>query len=266
MAVAPHTPGPLALVGSGEFLPVMDETDLAVLARIGGPAAARVVVLPTASGLEEPSSPERWMSLGLDHFRRLGAQADAVEILTREDAHDRRWLPVLAKANFFYFSGGSPQHLIETLAGSPAWETIRACHLAGAVLAGCSAGAMALGGLTSGPHALRSNPDVTWLPALGLLPGLIVLPHFDRLIHYIGEQALRRAIAAVPAGMVLAGIDEETALLRLDAHHGEDGRGAWQVSGRQSVSLYSAAGDKPAVYQAGQIVLLNLGQPESEEA
>lgn len=265
MAVPPM-PGPLALVGSGEFLPVMDETDLALLARIGGPTAARVVVLPTASGLEEPSSPERWMSLGLDHFKRLGAQADAVEILTREDAHDRRWLSTLAGANFFYFSGGSPQHLIETLAGSPAWKTIRARHQDGAVLAGCSAGAMALGGLTSGPHALRSNPEVTWLPALGLLPGLIVLPHFDRLIHYIGEQALRRAIAAVPSGMVLAGIDEETALLRLDDPHAEDGRTTWQVSGRQSVSLYTAAGDKPAIYKAGQIVPLDLGQPESEEA
>src|SRR5215470_4212369 len=148
--------GPIALVGSGEYLPQMEEVDRRLLERVGG-ASARVVVLPTAAGLEEPASPRRWADAGIRHFARLGAQAQAVDILVRDDAFDERWLPLLQAADFIYFSGGSPSHLIETLVDSPAWDAIRARHAAGAVLAGCSAGAMAFGRYTLQPRRLWSK-------------------------------------------------------------------------------------------------------------
>lgn len=50
--------GALALVGSGEYLPQMDQIDRFLLDTIGGAAGAKVVLLPTASGLEL-GSPER---------------------------------------------------------------------------------------------------------------------------------------------------------------------------------------------------------------
>ena len=78
-------------------------------------------VLPTAAGLEEPGSPRRWMQLGLDHFTRLGAQVSAAAILSKEDAHDPQWLELLNAADFIYYSGGNPQHLIATMSSSPAW-------------------------------------------------------------------------------------------------------------------------------------------------
>lgn len=45
-------PGTVALLGSGEYLPVMNEIDTYLLQTIGGAPAARVALLPTASGLE----------------------------------------------------------------------------------------------------------------------------------------------------------------------------------------------------------------------
>src|SRR2546423_1673691 len=137
MAQTPPSTGPLAMLGSGEYTPAMDETDLALLDRSGGRAAARVVVLPTAAGLEEPSSPRQWLQRGLDHFARLGVQVDGVPILTRADAHDHQWLTLLEAATLIYFSGGSPQYLVEMLSGTPAWATIVARHGQGAALAGC---------------------------------------------------------------------------------------------------------------------------------
>ena len=149
----PAATGPIALVGSGEYLPQMENIDRLLLEHVGG-TSARVVVLATAAGLEAPTSPQRWSRMGVEHFARLGARATPVGILVRDDAFDPRWLSVLEAADFIYFSGGSPQHLIQTLENSPAWEVIRARHAAGAVLAGCSAGAMAFGALTLQPRAL----------------------------------------------------------------------------------------------------------------
>jgi len=251
------TPGPVALVGSGEYLPVMEETDLALLERVGGPAQARVVVVPTASGLEHADSPRRWMSMGLQHFKRLGAQVEAVAILNHDDADDPRWLPPLEAADFIYFSGGSPRHLVQSLAGTRAWEVVRGRYEAGAVLAGCSAGAMALGGLTSSPRAMSADQPVAWLPALGVLPRLIMFPHFDRVVHFIGAELLERAVRSAPPGMTLLGVDEETALVRLSPANGAAGEAGWQVMGRRGVTVFGADGHR-TTYGPGATLSLRL--------
>jgi cyanophycinase len=226
--------GPIALVGSGEYLPQMEDVDRQLLAYVGG-SQARVVVLPTAAGLEEPSSPRRWAESGIRHFTRLGAHVDAANILVREDAFDQRWLPLLEQADFVYFSGGNPRHLIDTLVGSPAWATIAARHAAGAVLAGCSAGAMAFGGLTLQPRRLWDSSSASledsWYPALGLLPGIVTLPHFDRWAARMGQATLKRLAASLPPDVVLIGVDEDTGLVNFDSLP------IWHVLGRQGVSI-----------------------------
>ena len=248
----PPRPGPLALVGSGEYLPVMEDTDRALLEQVGG-AVPRVVVLPTAAGLEEPGSPARWARMGLDHFRRLGAHVEAVPILRRDDALDPRWSALLEGANLVYFSGGDPRHLVETMRDTPAWEAIHRRHLAGAALAGCSAGAMAVCALIPGAlRMLASTEHPEWRPALGMVPNLAVLPHFDRMARFTGPDGLDRALAALPAGTILLGIDEDTALVRgLDPGDPD----TWEVTGRQSVSVY--AGQVPPLrYTAGERLTL----------
>lgn len=261
-------PGPIALVGSGEYLPVMNQTDRALLERVGGPAAARVVVLPTASGLEDLSSPQRWIRLGLDHFKALGARVAAAEILTRDDTHDPRWLPLLEAADMIYFSGGSPQHLVATMAGSPAWDAIRRRYEAGAVLAGCSAGAMAFGGVTAAPGAVRAGHELVWQQALGVLPRLVVLPHFDRMASYVGQDRLKQTVQAVPPGMTLIGVDEHTALVRdMDMDMAsqpqpqaqpQGATSSWTVMGSQTVCVFSAVTGDAVVYQAGETVTLEV--------
>jgi cyanophycinase len=245
--------GPIALVGSGEYLPQMEDIDRMLLERVGG-GSARVVVLATAAGLEAPASPQRWSRMGVEHFARLGARVQPIGILVRDDAFDPQWLPLLEAADFIYFSGGSPQHLIQTLENSPAWDVIRTRHAAGAALAGCSAGAMAFGALTMQPRGLwRRGPGEgddasrtpNWYPALGLLGRVIVLPHFDRMASRMGREALALLAASVPVGLTLIGVDEDTALVRIDdgpqAH--SNGPSRWQVMGRRGVSVFTADGE-----------------------
>jgi cyanophycinase len=255
--------GPIALVGSGEYLPQMDNVDRMLLERVGG-ASARVVVLATAAGLEAPASPQRWTRMGVQHFARLGARAEPVDILVRQDALDPRWLPVLEAADFIYFSGGSPIHLIQTLENSPAWDVIRARYAAGAVLAGCSAGAMAFGAVTLQPRALwrRAPGDSAastapkWYPALGLLERLIVLPHFDRMAARMGRETLALVAASVPVGLTLIGIDEDTALVRIHDGPSSARPDLWRVLGRQGVSIFTADGE--VHHEAGASIRLQF--------
>ena len=77
-------PGPIALVGSGEYLPVMAPVEAALLA--GRPA--RYVQLPTAAAEEGPGSVARWVALGAEQAQRLGVEAVPVMVLDRATADD----------------------------------------------------------------------------------------------------------------------------------------------------------------------------------
>jgi cyanophycinase-like exopeptidase len=240
----------MALVGSGEYLPQMETTDRFLLDTLGGPAAARVAVIPTASALE-PGMPERWNNMGVAHFRALGARVTPVLLLTRDDAHDERVLADLRGADMYYFSGGNPEHVIEALRDTPAWQIIRDGHLAGAVLAGCSAGAMMLGGYTLSVRAVLRGQPPRWLPALGVAPGVAVMPHFDRVADFTGAELFRSILASAPGDVTLVGVDEDTALV-----HIPDGAAPrWQVLGRQTVSVFDGEGGR-ALYQVGDSVPL----------
>jgi cyanophycinase len=244
-------PGALALVGSGEYTLAMNETDRLLLDSLNVSRAARVALLPTASALEQ-GAPERWNRMGIEHFAALGAQVVPLMLLTRDDAADPQIVAALHAADLFYFSGGDPQHLVETLRGTPSWDTIRERHAGGAVIAGCSAGAMMLGGYTLGIRALMNGQPPQWPGALGLLPHIAVMPHFDRAAQFIGEERFRALIAAAPAGVMLVGVDEDTALLHLPT-------AGWRVLGRQTVSVFDGTGGR-AIYHAGDHVLLGNGR------
>jgi cyanophycinase-like exopeptidase len=191
----------LALAGSGEFLPTMADVDRELLRLAPG---NRVAILPTAAGLEDPAA---WGRMGVAHFEGLGAIAVHVPLHRRQDAFDPQILKALAASDVFYLSGGLPDHLVDSLLGSPAWDTISGRLAAGAALAGCSAGAMAMGGWTV---RVAAEPW-GWQPGLGVLSGWAVLPHFDHAPDRPG--LIEGMLAALPPVEHLLGIDEDTVLL-----------------------------------------------------
>ncbi|HNP73422.1 MAG TPA: Type 1 glutamine amidotransferase-like domain-containing protein [Kouleothrix sp.] len=249
METQPSQPGAIALVGSGEYLPQMLDIDRFLLSTLAS-AAPRVALLPTASGLEL-GMPERWNTMGVDHFRALGVAATPVHLVGAPDAADEPVLAALRGADMYYFSGGNPEYVIETLRGTPAWQIVHSAWRAGAVLAGCSAGAMMLGGYTLSVRSVMRGDAPRWLPALGVVPELVLMPHFDRVADFAGQAMFRAILASAPAGLTLVGVDEDTALVRT----GTPGSWRWQVLGRQSVSVFSTAGER-ARYHAGDDVPL----------
>jgi cyanophycinase len=215
--------GRLILAGSGEFTPAMDDLDREILAGIGKPRA-RVAVVPTASGLED--TPETWAALGKTHFVALGADVVPVMVLRRDDARDQRWIDALRDVDWIYFSGGSPQHAINVLAGTPFWDEVLRRHRSGAVLAGSSAGAMMLGEKSYAPDdfdAAGLPQRVSIRDGLGVLGGHFVVPHFD-LLSQLPPERVHAWVVAWPKGFRGIGIDEDTAVI--------EGTNGWTVRGR----------------------------------
>ena len=70
-------PGPVALVGAGEFLAPMVEFDRGLLEAIGRPRP-RVAILPTASAPDGESTFRTWAEMGVEHFTSLGAEVEPV--------------------------------------------------------------------------------------------------------------------------------------------------------------------------------------------
>ncbi|MGH2458704.1 MAG: Type 1 glutamine amidotransferase-like domain-containing protein [Chloroflexota bacterium] len=229
--------GTVALVGSGEFLPTMDPVDRALIARLAEPP--RVAIVPTASAPDGDAVFERWLRMGVEHFTRLGAEATPIPLRTRADADDPALAEGIAKANFVYLSGGKPTYLRETFDGTACWRAITEVYHRGGVLAGCSAGAMVLGGTM-----LRFRPVPGPADGLGLLPGILIIPHFDEFRVNPGP-----FLGLLPEHVTVVGVDGGTALV--------GSPGQWTVEGKGSVTVFE--GSNRLRYLAGQAVPIRTG-------
>ena len=218
-------PGPLALVGSGEYLPQMADIEARLLA--GRPP--RYVQLATAAVPDGPAVVERWHNLGIAQAERLGVEPVVVPVNDRADADDPAMAAQIAGAGLVYLSGGDPSYLAETLRDSAVWAAIVTAWRSGSALAGCSAGAMAL---TSWVPRIRT-PDKEGTAGLGLLPYLRVIPHFDTFAAHV-PGLVERFLEPYDPEVTVIGVDEETALVGGPQH--------WTVEGRQSVWLLSPDG------------------------
>lgn len=215
--------GTLALVGAGEFLPSMQTVDRELLLRSGGD---RVVILPTASAPDGSVVFERWASMGVKHFKDLGARAVAVRAMSREDCLLSEIAAQIEAADLIYFSGGKPDYLYRALEGTLAWHAALRVLERGGIVAGCSAGAMILGAFIP-TFRLRQLPGRTalWGAAFGLVPDSVIIPHFNEMPRAM----LRAWIAVRPSGTRALGIDSGTALV---------GRpGDWRILGTGGVTV-----------------------------
>lgn len=207
-------PGPLALVGGAEWREGCT-FDRALLAESG---AEEVLVLPTAAAYEHPERAVEWAT---EWFAGLGAKVRGLMVLARPDAEDDANVAAIRDARFLYLSGGSPLHLRSVLKDSAAWDALTQAWQGGAVLAGSSAGAMALCDPMVDPRG------GAFTLGLGLVAQVAIIPHHDT---WSPEKA-KRTITLAPKGLSVVAVDERTALIR--GRHG-----AWSVDGVGSVVVF----------------------------
>jgi cyanophycinase-like exopeptidase len=233
--------GLIALLGSGEYLPVMDEVDSYLLANCGADAKARkprVVCLPTAAGQEGPKSVSRWSNMGVEHFTRLGAEVQALPIIDAQSANDPKYALAVGNADIIYFSGGNPSYLYATMKDSLVWQAGQKAWARGAVYAGCSAGAMILG--TEMPDFRAAGIRST--VAFGILPIASLMPHFNAMPLF-GKPLVATLRRRLREGEIMLGVDEDTAIV---GRRGEE----WTVMGKSKAHVFTR--DESRSYSAGE--------------
>jgi cyanophycinase len=224
MDVNSEQAGPIALVGSGEYLPVMADIEAGLIA--GRPS--RYVQIATAAVPDGPQVVDRWHRLGVEQAQRIGVTPVTVPVATRDDANDPDIVAMLDGAGLIYLSGGNPNFLAETLSGTALWAAIQAQWRAGAALAGCSAGAMVMAAWLP---TIR-HPREGGTPGLGLLPHVRVIPHFDAFMKRMPDIATRFLVGREDK-VTVVGVDEETAIV--------GGPEEWTVQGRSSAWILKGA-------------------------
>jgi cyanophycinase len=231
-----NSPGALALVGSGEYLPDLAHIEGALLDDGVNRGRRRLFVqIPTAAGRESSERLAYWERLGKEQAQRLESEWFSVPVHGEKEmqAPASEWSAAIAEAGLIYFSGGDPGHLVRTWRGSELWSAVEIAWRNGASLAGCSAGAMALcGDVLDVRHPRRRT-----IAGFGLVPGTRVLPHFDRYFGHL-PGLVSRPLMKGPDGITVVGIHERTALVYGLSTVPTQG---WSVLGHGSVEVLGSA-------------------------
>ncbi|MDQ6899265.1 MAG: Type 1 glutamine amidotransferase-like domain-containing protein [Candidatus Dormibacteraeota bacterium] len=230
-------PGPLVVNGGDELQPGNEAQDRILVAAAGG---LPIYLVPTAAVRQDLAA---LLAQGISWFAGLGGEARELPVRRPPDARSGDLSVLAAGAGAIYLLGGDPGYAVKVLAGSPVWTAIVAAWKRGAGLAGSSAGAMAMGQSTlvmaRWPRHLERKP----IPALGLLPGLAVIPHHDQFGH-------RWRVLAGASELEILRLDSRTAAV----HHA----GRWRALGAGKV------GFRDRRFTAGDEIV-GLPPPEPEQ-
>jgi len=201
---------------------------LQVFAELCGGTGARIVLITTASGV-----PARSFAIYVAAFRRLGiCGIRELRLSSREQADGEESLTALSQATGVFFTGGD-QARLEFLVGSRANLALRGRVAANSlVVAGTSAGAVALGPVMilggnvcandyDGDNQEMADDQLRMGLGLGLLPAAIIDVHFTQRRRL---PRLAAAVALHPSHLGI-GIDEDTAVLVRSGRFDVLGRG-----------------------------------------
>ena len=200
----------IALFGSGEFTPQVDDIDKYLITKY---KPKNIAVLPTAAGQE--SDVAKWTDMAKTHYAKFNLEVIPVSVLNKDQANDQNFVDLLAKAEWIFFSGGNPGYLLETIQDTKIWEAVMQRVNDGALLAGSSAGAMIMGRcILTVPSfkAISTGSGTIWRDAFGLVD-YTILPHFDHFKKYRG--LMSKIIGTSPSKVHSSwmGIDENTAII-----------------------------------------------------
>jgi cyanophycinase-like exopeptidase len=210
--------------------------------------AIRIVIVPTAAGR---GLPDRAAANGRLAFERragvIGRQVtvEIARVVDAASAADPAELGSLAGADLIHLPGGDPDLIPAVLGGTAALEAIEAAWRRGAVIAGASAGAMALA-------------EWSWTPAggirgLGFVRGIAVVPHYDDIRRTAWQQTLDEL---APGGIGYLGLDERTGVISAPDAPGGRRRPGWRVAGPGAAYWFARGASEPRIGRHGDIVLL----------
>jgi cyanophycinase-like exopeptidase len=248
-------PGLIVLLGSGETAPGAQKIYHWLFSRIRAETDddIRVAILETPAGFEPNSAAvagqvATYIQKRLQNFRPSTQIVPARKQGTAHSPEDPALAAMLHDANVIFLGPGSPTYAVRQLRCTWVWETLRACHRAGATLMLASASTLAFSRHTVPVYEIyKVGEDVHWQPGLDFFGdfGLstVFVPHWnnrdggdtlDTSRCYLGEARFGALAALLPGGLdanTIVGIDENTALVIDPAAR------TWQVMGPGGVTV-----------------------------
>jgi len=220
--------------GGAEFSSEHDKVDRSWM-ELSGVKVPRVVLLPIAITDHLVTV----IRTARRHFNRIGVQLEVVRASgsgesSADSARLRPLTDALEDAHVLYLTDGNP---IAALAALRTGKTEALLHKAlttGVAVVACGASAMALCEFVW--------DGAGWELGLGLVRGIAVLPHYERIAARFPPERLGRDL---PESMALVGIEDATALLLEWPSYGSADHltGAQaRVIGADAVTLYHAQG------------------------
>ena len=207
------TTGAVILEGGHSESPTFDEVAKRFIALAGGPDGL-LVVIPTANEAVAPRLRGTGPPFDPNELKKTleSKGAKRVRVLHTRDrqvANSEDFVKVLRTAGGVWIPGGGARILENTYRGTLVASELKALLARGGVIAGDSAGAIAIG-----CFALGWTPD-PWgilIDGLSILPNATVVPHADVARGYVPSEETLRYLVAHP-GPVGVVIDENTALV-----------------------------------------------------
>ncbi len=250
----------LTVMGSGETAPTMVKVHRELIARSGTPA----VMLDTPFGFQ--ANADDLVAKAQSYFREsVGTELDVASYRSAaaiDTVSLERMLARLRDARYVFAGPGSPTYALRQWTGSPVPDVLRSLLSSGGAVTFASAAALTLGVVTVPVYEIyKVGEDPHWLPGLDLLSltGLraAVVPHYnnaegghhDTRFCYLGEERLAAMEAELPAGVIVLGVDEHTAVVfDLDA-------GTAAVHGLGVVTV--RAQGRSATVESGRVVTVS---------
>jgi hypothetical protein len=223
-------PGPVVIFGSGEAAPGSRGAYEWAFGQVVPPL--RVSVLETPAGFE-PNSAQVAGRVADFLQKQFSARRPQVRVIparkrgTRFSPDSAEVLAPLVEASVIHLGAGSPTYAARQLRDSLAWGLLLARHRLGAALVFASAGAIAAGASALPVYEIyKAGAELHWQPGLDFFGAfglrLAIVPHWnnsaggaelDTSRCFMGLARFEQLRALLPPGTMVAGIDEQTALL-----------------------------------------------------
>jgi hypothetical protein len=222
--------GLVVLFGSGETSPSGRKIFDHVFRDL--PSSPKISLLETPSGFELNSAQvvgkiAEFFNHRLQNFDPQTTIIPARKRGTPFSPDDPKILAPLLEADLIFMGPGSPSYAIRQLSDSLAWHYLIARHRLGATLALASAAVIAIGSQSLPVYEIyKVGQDLHWQPGLDLFHpfglDLTFIPHWnntdggaelDTSRCFMGQTRFAQLLEWLPAGQIVIGIDEHTALL-----------------------------------------------------
>ncbi len=222
-------PGLVVLFGSGETLPAGQKVFDWLFRRLVAPL--RVAILETPAGFELNSEQVagRIGEFLEQHLQNYKPEVTLVPARRRGTPFSPDLQEIagqLVGADVSFLGPGSPTYAVRQLRDSLTWHTLQAAHRLGTAVVMASAAVVAAGSHTLPVYEIyKAGHDLHWQEGLGFFEPyglrLVFVPHWnnrdggselDTSRCYMGRVRFDELLGLLPAGPLVVGLDELTAL------------------------------------------------------